>query len=247
MDEAKKIKVMNQLISSVSQNTVLLSIDEKILNQSISAFENYTKVAMEHSQLNNIISIMVNETPSLAEQSALKAIISSTIASMWKWNTPKVQSKIMLAALLSDIGLRNQVDLLKKKRFEYTADEVKLYEQHPTESYEMLRQIEDIPEEILQVAIQHHENATGLGFPQKLPRSKIHSFSKLIHGVGVFIEAVYGQQKKIDNKEALELIRKTQSKSISEQVLKSLYILFNIEVPENMKPLLLPTDTSRLI
>ncbi len=41
------------------------------------------------------------------------------------------------------------------------------------------------------MALQHHENAAGLGFPQKLPRSKAHAYSKLVRGVGEFLDTLY--------------------------------------------------------
>ena len=247
MEEAKKVRIMNQLISSISQSSIANQIDKKYLAQSLQAFEAYTQVALNHSQLNTILSAINSDNHELADQSTLKAILASSIANLWKWNSPKVQSRIILAALLSDIGLKDCQHLLNKKRFEYTPEEVKQYEQHPITSFEILRQIENIPDEILQVAIQHHENAAGLGFPQKLVRSKIHSYSKLIHGVTVFIDTIMAQEDKSNIKKVLDLIYRIQGKTVSEQVLKSLYILFELEPPKSLSALLLPTDTTRVV
>lgn len=247
MEEVKKIRVMNQLISSISQNVIANNIDRKYFKQSLQAFEAYTQVALNHTQLNSILSVIASENPDLAEQSTLKAIIASSIATIWRWHSPKIQSRIILAALLSDIGLKNYKHLTNKKRFEYTEEEAKQYEQHPFTSYEILRQIEDIPQEILYVAIQHHENSAGLGFPQKLPRSKTHPYSKLIHGIGVFIDTVMESEDKNDIRKSLDQIHNIQGKTVSEQVLKSMYILFNAEPPKHLNALLLPTDTTRVI
>jgi two-component system response regulator CpxR len=245
--EAKKLRIMNQLISSISQNAVANQIDKQYFNQSLSAFEAYTQAALNHSQLNSILNAISSENTDLAEQSTLKSIIASSIATLWRWNSPKIQSRIILAALLSDVGLKNHKHLLQKKRFEYTAEELQQYEQHPAASYEMLKQIEGIPPEILYVAMQHHENAAGLGFPLKLTRSKTHSYSKLIHGIGVFIETIMDLDDRSNIKKALDQIHSIQGKTVSEQVLKSLYLLFNIEPPKNLNALLLPTDTTRVI
>ena len=247
LDESKKIRIMNQLMSSISQNSIVHTIDKKYLDKSIQAFEAYTQAALNQPQLLSILNFISTDNPDLAEQSTLKAIISSSIANLWKWNNPKIQSRIILASLLSDIGLKDQTNLLRKKRFEYTTEELKQYEQHPLTSYEMLKQIQDIPEEILYVAIQHHENATGLGFPQKLARSKTHSYSKLIHCVGVFIDATMEQQDRNNVKKILDQIYNIQLKTVSEQVLKSLYILFKIEPPKQLADVLLPSETARVI
>lgn len=247
MDEVKKIRFMNQLMSSISQNSIINQIDKQYLDQSLQAFEAYTQLALNHSQLNNILSIIHSENPDLTEQITLKAIMACSIANLWKWTNPKVQSRIILSALLSDVGLKDYKHLISKKRFEYTAEEIKQYERHPILSYELLKQIDDIPIEILQVAMQHHENALGLGFPQKLPRSKIHSYSKLIHGIDVFIDTVLIQEDKSDIKKTLDQIYKIERKSCSEQVIKSLYILFRVEMPKALRALLLPSDTTRVV
>mgnify|MGYP001619351491 CR=1 FL=1 len=247
MEEVKKMRLMNQLISSVSQNSIANQMDKEYFDQSIQSFEAYTQVAMNHSQLNNILSFISSDNASLADQSTLKAILSSSVASLWKWTSPKVQSRIILAALFSDIGLKDFKHLLLKKRFEYTPEEAKQYEQHPIASYEILKQIDGIPEEILYVAIQHHENAVGLGFPQRLPRSKIHAYSKIVQGVGVFIESLHIQNNKTDVKNALDVICRDQGKTVSEQVIKSLYMIFQLEVPKSLSALLMPTDTTRVI
>lgn len=247
IEEVKKMKIMNQLMSSISQSSVAVQLDKKYLNQSIQAFEAYTQVALTHSQLNNIMSVITSDSPDLTDQSTLRAILSSSVANLWKWNSPKVQSRVILSALLADIGLKDHQHLLKKKKFEYTQEENKIFEQHPLVSHEILRQIEGIPEEILHVAIQHHENAAGLGFPQRLPRSKIHAFSKLVHGVNVFIEAVMAQDDRQNVKKVLDLIHKIQGKTVSEQVVKSLYIIFGLEVPQPLEGTLLPDETSRVV
>ncbi len=247
MEEIKKLRIMNQLLSSISQSSIVNTIDKKYLNQSLQAFEAYTQVALNNSQLFNILNVMTSDNQSLSTQSTLKAIIASSIASLWRWNNPKVQSRIILAALLSDIGLKDHKHLLSKKRFEYSPDELKQYERHPLTSYELLKQIDGIPQEILFVAIQHHENAASLGFPQKLPRSKTHAYSKLIHCIGVFIDSMMEQADRTDIKKILDQIHNIQGKTVSEQTLKSLYMLFNLEVPKALNALLLPTDTTRVL
>jgi response regulator RpfG family c-di-GMP phosphodiesterase len=246
LDITKKTKIMNQLMSSVSQSSLLNKIDKNFLEKSVNAFEAYTTVSLNNSQINNILAYLMLENPDLAQQSTLKAIISCSVASAWKWNSPKVQSRIILSALLSDVGLKDLHQLMQKKRFEYTAEEVKTYEQHPFTSYQILNQIEHIPEEILFVALQHHENSAGLGFPQKLVRSKTHAFSKLIHAVGEFVETLLQQEDPSNIQQALDHIYNIQGKIVSEQVIKTLYIIFKAKLPKPLEGLLLPTETTRV-
>lgn len=247
IEEVKKARIMNQLMSSISQSSVAIQLDKKYMTQSIQAFEAYTQVALSQSQLNTIMASITSSSPDMTEQSSLRAIISSSVAALWKWTSPKVQSRIILSALLADIGLKDYHYLLSKKKFDYTPEESKIFEQHPITSYEILKQIDGIPEEILLVAIQHHENAAGLGFPQKLPRTKIHAYSKLVHGVGLFVECIVAQDDRSDIKKVLDQIYRVQGKTVSEQVCKSLYLLFKLEIPKELDQVLLPSETNRVV
>lgn len=246
MDIVKKAKVMNHLMSSISQNSIVNKIDRQFVDKSLNAFESYTQAAMNNAQVLNIMSFLTQAEHDLSQVCTLRSVLASTVLSAWKWNSPKIQSRMILASLLCDVGLKDHPELLKKKRFEYSPEEVKLYEQHPFNSYQILSQIDGVPEEVLFVALQHHENAAGFGFPQKLPRSKTHAFSKVVHGVGEFVETLLQQDDPSQVQQALEHMFSIQNKIVSEQVLKTLYMIFNVKVPRQIEGLLLPTETTRI-
>ena len=246
MDMAKKSKIMNHLMGSFGQNLLCTKMDAKVLGNAMSAFESYTQVALYNAEISNILGQLIQTSPTIAERGALRAMLCSAIAGMWKWNSAKIQSKIILAALMCDIGLKDNPQIMKKKYLEFTPKEVILYEQHPMKGFQMLSQIRDMPEEILQVALQHHENAAGLGFPQKLQRNKTHAYSKLVHGVDSFIDILYMQKKPTMIQEALDQLFAIQSKIVSEQVIKSLYLLFKANLPKQLNDLMLPSETSRV-
>ena len=246
IDAVKKAKIMNHLIGSVGQSVLAKKMDARTLANAMGAFESYTQVALCNAQMSNILSQLLTVAPSLAEKSAMKAMLCSTVAGMWRWNSAKVQSRIILAALMCDIGLKDNPQLAEKKRIDFTAKELAIYEQHPFNGFQILNQIPDMPEEILLVALQHHENAAGLGFPQKLARSKAHAYSKLVHGVGEFLDTLYVQKNPSMVEETLDQLFTVQSKLMSEQVLKSLFILFKAKLPKQLNDVLLPSETNRV-
>ncbi len=246
IDMVRKTKVMNHLMTSVGRSFMNQAIDKDIFSNALSSFEAYSQVSLDNSQLNTVFTQLLKSSPDLVEKSATRAMLSSMVASHWKWRSAKLQSRIVISALLCDIGLKDHPHLLKKNIFEYTSEERKTYEQHPIEGYRILREIANIPEEITSVALQHHENSAGLGFPQKLMRVNLHSYSVIIHCIDEFISCLYTQKDKNDYKKALDNLYEVQGKMLSQQVLKTLYILFQIEVPKKLQGLLLPDQTSRL-
>ena len=110
---------------------------------------------------------------------------------------------------------------------------------------QLLKNIGDIPEEVFQMITQHHENSDGTGYPLKLQRSKLHPFSKIIHALTEFLEVA--SDKENNPLITLNQLAKTHRKLMSEQMIKSLYLLYNLEVPKELQNLLLPDQSGRLI
>lgn len=105
----------------------------------------------------------------------------------WHW-TPKL-FKISLAGLLHDIGLKEiPKAIVEKSRASLTQEERTLFESHSARGMELLNSIRGIPEDVILVSYQHHENNTGTGYPQHLYRSKIHPFARLVAIADIFCD-----------------------------------------------------------
>lgn len=246
IDVVRKTRVMNHLMTSVTRSFMSTRIEPEIFSNALTSFEAYAQISLNNNQLSEVLNQALRSSLDLVEKSALRAMLSSMVTTQWHWNSSKFQSRIILAALMCDIGLKDFQHLLKKSVYDYTPEEKQQYLSHPFESYRILREISGMPEEIVLVALQHHENSAGLGFPQKLNRNKLHSFSVIIHCVIEFIETLYNQEDKENIENALEHLLEVQGKMINQQVIKTLYILFQLPVPKKLEALLLPNQTARL-
>ena len=58
--------------------------------------------------------------------------------------------------------------------------------QHPHLGYQMLKECDCLSSEVLQLVQEHHENADGSGYPQGLPLSKQHPWTRIIRLVDAF-------------------------------------------------------------
>lgn len=246
IDLARKSKLMKHLMNSVGNTILLKGIETKSFNNALVSFEVYTQVALNNSQLSTVLDQLMHTSPSIVEKSAARAMLSTMVTGLWKWNSPKYQSRLILSALMCDISLKDYPQLVSKKLYEYSSHEKMQYEQHPIESFKILSQIPGIPDEIPTVAIQHHENSAGLGFPQKIARNNLHSYSVIVHCIDEFIETLQSLKDPTDIKLALDMLVKNQGKMINLQVVKSLYLVFNLPIPKEISGLMLPHQTSRL-
>lgn len=246
IDVVRKAKVMSHLMSSVSRSFMSGAIDAEIFSNALTSFEAYSQISLNNAQLNSVMNQLLKGSLDTVERAALRAMLCALVTAQWKWTSSRFQSRIILSALLCDVGLKDFPQLMKKRVSEMSSDEKIQYEQHPYESYRLLREISEIPEEITLVALQHHENSAGLGFPQKLIRNKLHSFSVIVHCVNEFIDTLYGQVDKKNVETALNSLYEIQGKMVNQQVIKTLYMLFQIPVPKKLEGILLPHQTARL-
>ncbi len=84
----------------------------------------------------------------------------------------------MRAALLHDVGMLFLPPELLLKDGKLTEKERVLLESHPSVSYERVRRWGE-SYEATQVALQHHEEWNGTGYPGKLSGEKLHPWSRI--------------------------------------------------------------------
>ncbi|OFZ30178.1 MAG: hypothetical protein A2622_10045 [Bdellovibrionales bacterium RIFCSPHIGHO2_01_FULL_40_29] len=247
LEQVKKQKLFTHLTKTISTSAYCEHMNSEIFKKALTSFENYSQIAFSHEDIFKILESMSSEGHDLADHGAQVSFLSTAIAIHWKWTHPKILSKIAMAGLLCDVGLRVTPELFVRNRTQFDPQHVKQFENHPYLSYEILSTIKDIPEEVLLVAQQHHENEGGFGFPQRLMKEKLHPYSRLIHGVSEFFDHLDSAGSKSDIQKALEQLYSFQRKTISLQVIKTLFIIFGIDVPKDMTGILLPYETSRMI
>lgn len=149
---------MQELTQSVDQilMEILQNKDVQVSLNDISAADEYT---FEHS-----VSV---------------AVYSLLVGRELGYNTSKMQ-KLAMGTLLHDIGkVLLDPDILYKKG-KLTMDEFEYVKQHPLVGYQMLRRNCHLPEQVMQIAYEHHERLDGTGYPRKLTEKQIPEFSKIV-------------------------------------------------------------------
>jgi HD-GYP domain-containing protein (c-di-GMP phosphodiesterase class II) len=91
-----------------------------------------------------------------------------------------------LAGLLHDLGLTHLNEEIVNKVDPLSPEEREILNRHPALGYKLLEKNPQIPVEALRLILEHHENADGSGYPQGLPLSRQHPYTKIL-----FILEVY--------------------------------------------------------
>jgi putative nucleotidyltransferase with HDIG domain len=156
-------------------------VDPESYTHAQAIVENSISVLCQNESLTTILESLQDHTDFLYAHSLGVSLIGSMIAKSIGWTSTRTLTKISMCGLLHDVGKKEiPKELLQKKRMLLTADEIKLLETHTMRGLEILRQVQSMPEELTQVAIQHHEDCMALGYPMRLTKSHIIPLARLI-------------------------------------------------------------------
>lgn len=161
------------------------------------------------------------------------AILATTMGYKLEMEEDVIE-KLAKAALLHDIGVsRLPEELLSKATL--SQQDLKVYQKHPQIGYKILKHEMGLPEEICLVALQHHENNDGSGYPFKLSGEQISHLTRIISICSFFDDLTSNKTTyKIKNtKEALRLMLELGSRKFEPQLL---YQFVNMFIYSDIEP-----------
>lgn len=103
----------------------------------------------------------------------------------WMHFSPEERELATACGLFHDIGKVQIPQKIIQKPGKLTPAEFKVIQTHPLESYKILSQY-DLPEEVKNAALMHHERCDGTGYPYGFTGDKISRFAKLVSIADVY-------------------------------------------------------------
>lgn len=119
------------------------------------------------------------------------AILSTFLAAKMKLKDDAIND-IALAALLHDIGKSKIPKKILTKPL-LNATEAKIIQVHPQVGYKILKREFGLPEKICKVALEHHENNDGSGYPYGLSGELISLYSQVINVCNIYDNLASGK------------------------------------------------------
>lgn len=104
------------------------------------------------------------------------AVVSGLIAKRLEYNNSALE-RVLLAGLLHDIG-KLKIDIDENALITIHEDEVS---QHTTLGYNLIKNELHLDDDIAKVALEHHENNDGSGYPQGLSSDYISELAQIIN------------------------------------------------------------------
>jgi len=156
---------------------------------------------------------LLDELSRYSEDFVRHCIATSVLATMMvqalKWHG-KTMALASLGGLLHDVGMRDVPrNILFKPREQMTGDEALKYEHHPMRGHNLLKEIEAVPSEVLDIVLEHHELPNGAGFPRGLKAEKIFPLARAVSFADQLAELIVPSAqnpKPVGLREAIDLV-----------------------------------------
>ena len=160
------------------------------------------------------------------------------IARRMSLDFPKIHFSVSMAGLFHDIGKREiNSYILEKKRASLSQAERAVYETHPNRGAEILDSL-NVPPEVVQTVLQHHEDCMGTGYPQRLRKNQIIPIARIIFVANVFCGyAIKNPQSKgFTAEESIKKMESIFGQRIDSVPFMALKEIFGIHVYEQKGP-----------
>lgn len=185
-------------------------------------------IAKQNPSLDKLIKKLAAESKNFySAHSVLLPYVCCQIAEYMGWNSEQTFQKLTLASLfhdscLKDINLAKIMDAseLNQKSPELQAD----WRLHMVKAADLVRQFREIPPDVDQIILQHHEKPDGTGYPHKMHDSRIAPLAALFivahHFVHYLVKTGRADLKEFARKHAAQYSR-GHFKKIIDSILNS--------------------------
>jgi putative nucleotidyltransferase with HDIG domain len=194
---------------------------------------NTLNVIGDEPEIFDLAFLLQSHSSSVYAHSVAVSTISCLIAKRIGWTSQQTILKLSLGGIFHDIGKKElSPTLLAKARKDMTAEEIAMYESHPQRGKDLLSSFPGFPNDVVQIAFQHHENNVGTGYPLRVAGPRVHPLAKLIHLTDDFFHT--SQKHKEDPKPWIATIHEIWEMKGSEVEavhLKALMELFEYPIP----------------
>ena len=222
----QKIHVISAAANSVFKELEHIGIGIATYGQAKAVTEATVALVNVHKDLGKIFDSLNECSQPLLRHCMAVSVLSVLIGQELGWSQKATLEKLSLGGLLHDIGKKAlPPELLEKTLVDMSYDEVQIYETHSYKGMVMLQALGIVPDDILAIVYQHHENALGQGYPQKLRNLKTHPLAKVVALANQFVNLTIKSAKHprpIGSREALLAIEHTMGQPFNKDAFKAL-------------------------
>tara|TARA_B100001248_G_C27398870_1_gene468090 strand:- start:517 stop:1515 length:999 start_codon:yes stop_codon:yes gene_type:complete len=222
----KKVSIINRVADGVYNAFSKKGFEEEAFENAKNISESVVNLVNAKPDLAKLMESLNGIDDEIFKHSMAVSFMAPMLAKKLEWNRPDTLQKISLGGLLHDIGKRElDPKILKKQRSDLTYEEMCDYETHPFRGMEILSSMNSVPQDVIAIVYEHHENSIGQGFPRRLWDVKMHPMARVVALTNVFCELIFGSinhPEPVSMKEALHHIETVMGQPFNKQAFQAL-------------------------
>ncbi len=191
IESKKKLDIVAATLSSVYNSLEQTGLDPKTLEATRNVLFSTLDLVESKQLLGDLLTALGNLSDELLAHSMAVAVVATGMGHANGWTQVATLEKLSLGGMFHDIGMRQLPKELIKKPFALMDfEEMQLYESHVARGQQIMESLGFIPEDVVSIIYEHHENQAGQGYPKRLKSVRIHPLAKFVSLADTFCEIV---------------------------------------------------------
>ncbi|MBT4760278.1 MAG: HD domain-containing protein [Bdellovibrionaceae bacterium] len=187
----QKAKFVSQAATHIFNEFEHIGLTHEVFEQAKLVTNVTVTLVQNHNDLLGLLESMKGSSSELVRHSMAVSALSVVLGMGLGWKNKNTIEKLSLGGLMHDIGLKAlPPELICKPKIQMTSEELTIYESHPFKGMEMVMSLGVVPDDIVSIIYEHHENAIGQGFPRRLRNLKMHPLAKVVACADTFVHLV---------------------------------------------------------
>ncbi len=181
LNDKQKTTLITHAARSMFRQLEHLGMDMEFYNHAKQITQAVLGLVESNRSFSDILLSLNGYSDALLPHSIAVSSLSVMIGSSMGFEKRATLEKLALGGLLHDVGMKAiPVELTTKSIASMTTDEIQLYETHSFKGMQMLNSIGIVPDDIVSIIYEHHENSIGQGYPQRMRDVKMHPLAKVV-------------------------------------------------------------------
>lgn len=233
LDVGQKIHILTTAAEMVFNQLDHMGVGLSLYQDAKMVTEATVTLVQSHRTLSSVFASLKECSDELLRHSMAVSTLSALIGQALKWEKRTTLEKLALGGLLHDIGKKTlPPELMLKPRALMTAEENQIYETHPYRGMQLMISLGVVPDDVVSIIYEHHENSIGQGFPQRIRDMKMHPLAKVVAIANQFanltIQGLNNPHPKTP-REALMYIEYTMGQPFNKDCFKALRSIIEAE------------------
>ncbi len=181
MADSKRTVLVTMAARSLFRQVENQGVDLELYSNAQQVTEAVVGLMETHKTFGDLFASLATFSDQLLAHSVSVSFMSVLLGTKLGYEKKTTLEKLALAGLLHDVGLKAlPAELVQKPMASMTSEEILLFETHSYRGQQMLTSLGVVPEDIVSMVYEHHENSIGQGYPQRIRDVKIHPMAKII-------------------------------------------------------------------